>query len=148
MIGSHREGGLISTVDSILTESGSNEDLLLKKQFHSILKWYYSKNPTLSGIYDKGSMMEYSPIMTIQPSDAIYPISEVLDYKADYNKPWDLEKLKDDTEGQESSYGLYSYGENRNPFFTELHNEFEREIRGENGELLKYDVNVFDFDIA
>ena len=90
---------------------------ILKEEFESLYKWYTpSENPLFSGIYIPGDVNEYIPIMTMQPSDILYPISEVLDVKADYNRPWDKERWDGSWE-TESEFGLNQYGENRDPFF-------------------------------
>ena len=105
---------IIQIFNDGLSDNPENE--YLKKLFESIYKWYPSQNAIMSGVFIPGDVNEYIPIMTIQPFDTLYPISEVLDYKMDYDKPWVREKIDDSDE--EGDYGLHHLSEGRNPFFT------------------------------
>lgn len=122
-VDSHLEGGVVQKVLEILDADIQEDDperkaqleawnKELKSNFLSCMGYYKINNPIHSGIYVPGDMSEYVAVQTMQPSDNHYAISEVLDVRADYNRPWDRVRWID---GEEDSYGLNQYGENRDP---------------------------------
>lgn len=108
----HTKNYIVSTyftdINGVVVEDG--------KVFLNILDYYTDNNYLFAGIYVPGYMFEYVPIMTMQPSDVLYPISEVLDKKPIENRPGYLDTWDGNPE-TESTYGLKPLGENRNPFF-------------------------------